>query len=134
MITLWACPTFIILVFRFSSLNYLESLLDLVEHTGILNPLGSTTLVIIFVIFFPSSILVNSLLTSPGYCDQDPLIPVFLIHNFRNCVTGIFSIVTGDDFIRDSRLLDSAISFIFSSKEDKSHERIFNDKTKCFSK
>ena len=106
MITWWDCPTFVILVFRVSCFNSLDSLMDLVQHTAIPHPPGRTTLVIIFILFFPLSILVNSLITSPGSCDQDALIPVFPIHDFSECVTGIFSLVTGDDVIGDSSLLD----------------------------
>ena len=96
-ITWWAWPNFIILVFRVSNFNSLESLLGIVQNTEIYRPPGRTTLVIIFIFFFPLSILVNSLLTSPGSCDQDPLIPIFPIQDFRKYVTGIFSLVIGDD-------------------------------------
>ena len=106
MITWWDWPTFIIFVFRVSRLSSLESLMDLVQHTAIPHPPGRNTLVIIFILFFPLSILVNSLLTSPGSCDQDPLIPVFPIHDFSECVTGIFSLVAGDYVIPDSSPLD----------------------------
>ena len=106
MITRWDWPTFFILVFHVSSFNSIESLLDLVQHTATPHPPGRTTLNIIFVLLLSLSILANSLLTSPGYCDQDPLIPVFPIHDFSECVNVIFSLVTGDDIIRESNLLD----------------------------
>ena len=67
---------------------------------------GRTTLVIIFILFLPLSVLVKSLLTSPGSCDQYPLIPIFPIHKFSECVTGIISLVMGDGVIRDSIPLD----------------------------
>ena len=60
----------------------------------------------LFILFLILSILENPLLTSPGSCDQYLLIPVYPIHNFREFVTGIFSLVTGDAVIRDSILLD----------------------------
>ena len=106
MITWWAWNTFIIIVFHVSRFSSLESLLDLVYHTAIHNPPGINTFVNIFIIFVTLLTLVNSLLTNTGYCYQDQLIPVYPIHNFREFVTGIFSLVTGDAVIRDSSLLD----------------------------
>ena len=47
-------------------------------------------------------ILVICLITNPGSCDQDPVIHVLSIHDFSNCVTEIFSLVTFHDIIRDS--------------------------------
>ena len=82
MITWWAWTTFIIIVFHVSRFNSIESLLNAVHHTAITHPPDRTTLVIIFVLFFPLSTLVNSLLTCPGSCGQEPLIPVFLICDF----------------------------------------------------
>ena len=82
MITWWDWPTYIILVFHVSRFNYLESLLDLVQHTATLHPPGRATLVIIFIHLFPFSILVISSLTSPVYHDQYPIILVFAIHDF----------------------------------------------------
>ena len=64
----------------------------------------------LFILFLILSILENPLLTSPGSCDQYLLIPVYPIHNFSKCVTGIFSIVTGDDVIRDSCIIDTCWS------------------------
>ena len=110
MIHWWDWPTFIIIFFYVSCFSSLESLLNLVQNTATPHPPGRTTLVIISILFFSLSILVKSLLNSTGYCDQDPLIPVFDIHNFSECITGILSLVTGDDIIRGSILLD-----IFSS-------------------
>ena len=80
--------------------------MDLVQITTIPHPPCRTTLLIIFYPLFLLSILVNPLLTSPGSCTQYLLIPVYPIHNFREFVTGIFSLVTGDAVIRDSSLLD----------------------------
>ena len=85
---------------------YLESLPDLVQHTAIPHPPGRTTLVIIFIHFFPFSILLISSLTNPVSCDQDPIILVFPIHDFSKCVTGIFSLVMDEDIIYDSSILD----------------------------
>ena len=65
-----------------------------------------------FILLFPLSILVNILLTSPGSFAQDLLILVFPIHDFSECVTGIFSLVTGDDIMRDSCILDILLSSI----------------------
>ena len=59
-----------------------------------------------FILFFLLSILVNPLLVSPGYFPQDLLIPVYPIHHFRECVTGILILFTGDDVIRDSCIFD----------------------------
>ena len=110
-ITWWDWPTFIILVFRVYCLSSLQSLMDLLHPTLIHHTPFRTTLVIIFILLFPLSVLVNSLLTSPGSFDQDPLIPIFLIHDFSDCVTGIISLVMGDDVIRDSIILDSGSRF-----------------------
>ena len=117
MITLWAWTTFLILVFCFSCFNYLETLLDLVEYKSISHPPGRTILVITFILFFPLSILVNSSFTSPCYCDQDTLIPIFNIHDFSVCVTGIFSLVTGDDVICDPCILGILTSNIHNLPE-----------------
>ena len=92
----WACPTYIILVFSVYYFNSLESLMDLVQHTAIPNPLGRTTLVVNFIQLFPFLVLVISSLTSSGSRDQDPNIILFPIHNFSECVIGIFILVTGD--------------------------------------
>ena len=62
---------------------------------------------ILFSIIF--SILVISLLINPVSCDQDPILTVISIHDFHECVTGIFSIVTVDDIIRDSGILDMVV-------------------------
>ena len=56
MITWWACPTSIVLVFHVSRLGYLESLLYIVQHTEIPHPPGRTTFVIIF---YPPISLIN---------------------------------------------------------------------------
>ena len=77
------------------------------QHTATHHSPGRNTLVMIFILFFTLSILVKSLLNSLEYCDQDPLIPVFPIHNSSKCVTGIFSIVASDEIIRESSLLDN---------------------------
>ena len=106
MITWLDWPSFIILVFRVSCFCFLMSLLNLFQHTAIPHKPGRNTLVVIFILFFPLSILLNSLLTSPGYCDQYPLIHVFPIHDFSEYVTGIFGLFTGDYVIRDSSLLE----------------------------
>ena len=106
MITWWAWTISIILVFHVSNFGSLESLLDLFHHTANPLPQVRTTLVIIFILFFNFSILVKLSLNSHGYCDQDPLIPVFPIHKFSECMTGILSLVMGDDIIHDSSLLD----------------------------
>ena len=106
MITWWDCTTFIIIVIHVSCFNSLESMLDLVQHTAIHHPPDRTTLVIICILFFPLSILLSSLITSPGSCDKDLLIPIFPIHNFSEYVTGILILVTGDDNICDSSIID----------------------------
>ena len=60
----------------------------------------------LFILFYFLSILVNPWLISPVSWDQDLLIPVCPIHNYIKCMTGIFSIFTGNDAIHDSCLLD----------------------------
>ena len=106
MITLWDWTTYIILVFHIYNSNYNDSVLDIVYPTSILHPPGRTKLVIIFIQVFHLSTLVISSLTSPGYCDNDPTILVFTIHNFRRFAIWIFSIFMGDYVIHDSGILD----------------------------
>ena len=65
-----------------------------IHHSGLHQSLNFYPLLLL-------SILVNPWLTSPGSWYQDLLIPVCPIHNYSKCVTEIFSLVTGDDFIRD---------------------------------
>ena len=84
----------------------LEPLLALVQNTSIPHPIGRTTLIIICIHFIPFSILVISSLTNPGSREQDKIILMFLIQDFCECVTGIFSLVTSDDIIYDSGVLD----------------------------
>ena len=55
---------------------------------------------------FLLSVLVNPWLTSPGSWAQELLITVYLIHDYIECVTGIFSLFTGDEIIRDSCILE----------------------------
>ena len=95
----------------------LESQLDLVQLTAISHPPCRTTLLIIFYPLLLLSILVNPLLTSPGSCTQDLLIPVYPIHDFSKCVTGIFSLDAGNDVIHDSCLLDILLSSIHELPE-----------------
>ena len=109
MITWWDWTTYIILVFHISHFNYIESLLDLVYPTAIIHLPGRTKLICIRI--FPLSTLVISSLTSPVSCDNDPTILVFPIHNFRKCVTGIFSLVMGYYVIHDSGILDIDVNF-----------------------
>ena len=116
MISWWDWPIQIILVLPVSCLNYFESLLDLVQHTAIPHPLDRTTLAIIFIHFFPFSILVISSFTSPVYRDQDSIILVFPIHDFSKCMTGIFSIFTGDYVIHDSGILVTYFPSVLLSK------------------
>ena len=99
-------PIHIILVFCVSCFNSIESLLDIVQHTAIPHMTGRTTLVIIFIRFFPFSILVILSLTSPGSCDQDPIILVFSIHYFSKCLALIFILVMVYYIIRDSGIID----------------------------
>ena len=66
----------------------------------------------LFIPFFLLLILVNPLLISPVSCTQDLLIPIYPIHDFSDCVTGIFSLLTSDDVIRDSCLIDILPSII----------------------
>ena len=87
----------------------LESLIALVHHTATLHPLGRTPLVILRPHFIIFSILVTSLLTNPRSFDQYPIVLIFSIHNFQGCVIGIFSLVTTDDTICDSGILDNSL-------------------------
>ena len=59
--------------------------------------------------------MINSLLASPGSCDQDQLVLIFYIHEFSKCVTGILSLVMGDDVTHDSSIIDTCgcICFLF---------------------
>ena len=82
MITWWECLTYIILVSHVSCFNSIKSLMDIVRHTAIPHLPGSTTLVNIFIQFFPFSILVISSIISPVYPDQDQIIVVFIIQDF----------------------------------------------------
>ena len=95
----------------------LESLLDIFHHTSIHHPVGRPKLVIIRPNFIIFSILVISLLTNPVSCDQYPIMLVFSIHNFCECVTGIFSLVTVEDITRDSGILDIITSSIHELPE-----------------
>ena len=78
----------------------------LVQHTEIPHPLGITTLVTIYLCPIILSILFISLLTNPGYGDQDPIVLVFSIQAFRKCMTGMFIIFMADDIIRDYIILE----------------------------
>ena len=80
MITWWYWPTYLFLSFIYIVSVSLESMLDIVHHTEILYQPGSTTLVIIFIHYFPFSIFVISSITNPGSCHQDPIIIVFPVH------------------------------------------------------
>ena len=107
MVTWWAWPAFFILVLHVSCFIFLLSHICIlyrsqqspIHHAGLHYLLYFYPLLIL-------SILVNTLLTSPGSFTQDSQIPVCPIHNFSKWVTGIFSLVTGDDVIRDSYLID----------------------------
>ena len=46
------------------------------------------------------------LLTNPGASDQYPIVHMFYVHDFRECMTGIFSLVTADGIIKDSGIID----------------------------
>ena len=71
-----------------------------------------------FILVLLLSILVNPLLTSPGYCSHDLLIIVHPIHDFSECMTGIFSTFTGDDVICDSCLLDTSLCTVPYNQAD----------------
>ena len=98
-------PPILFLYFMYILSITLESLMGLVHHTAIPHQIGRTALVIIHLHFILFSILVISSLTNPGPRDQDPIILIFSIHEFRECVTGIFSLVMDYDIIRDSGVL-----------------------------
>ena len=84
----------------------LDLLLTFVQHTENPLPLGRATLFIILLHIIIFSILVIVLLTNPGSCDQDPIISVLLIHDLIECVTGISSLVTFHDIIREYGNID----------------------------
>ena len=113
MVTWWVCPTSFTIVFHVSRFIFIlihswilsRSQKSPIRHAGIHYLLS-------FYPLFLLSILVNPLLTSPVYCTQDLLIPIYPIHDFRECVTVIFSLVTSDDVIRDSCLIDTLPSII----------------------
>ena len=105
--TWWARPTSFTLAFCVSCFIFFLS------HSWILSishqsPLHHAVLhyLLYFYPLFLLSVLVNPWLTIPGSLSQDLLIPVFPIHNYSKSVTVIFSIVTGNDVIRESYLLD----------------------------
>ena len=108
MVTWWYCPTTFNLFFHVSRLIFLLSRIWRlsssqqypIHHAGLHYLLS-------FYPLFLLSILVNPLLTSPVYFTQNLLIAFFPVHDFSKCVTGILSLVTGDDLICDSCLLDN---------------------------
>ena len=106
MITWWDWPTYIIIVFHVSPFNHSFVTSGSCPAHNNPHPLERTTLVITRIHFILFSILVISSLTNPGYRDQDPIILIFLIHDFCECVTGILSLVTTDYIIHDSSILD----------------------------
>ena len=108
----WIGPPILLLSFMSLLSITIESLLSLVQHTSISHTLGRTTLVIIRLHFILFSILVISSLTNPGSRDQYPIVLMFYIHDFRECVTKIFSLVTSDDIISDSGIIDRYICWI----------------------
>ena len=60
-----------------------------------------------YLTYSPSSYdVVHLLLTIPGSCDYDPVIPVLLSQGVIECVTGMISRVTIRDSIQDSIILD----------------------------
>ena len=84
----------------------LDSLMTLVRIRSTLLTLGRTALFIILIHIIILSILVVCLPTNPGYFYQYLIITILSIHNLSECVTGIFRLVTFDDIIRDSGILD----------------------------
>ena len=122
MITWWDCPTYSLFYFMSILSVSLESLLDPVQHISTPHQPDRTKLLIIFIRFFPLSILVISSFTNPGSSDQGPTSLVFTIHNFSECVNGIFIFVTGDDIIHEYSILDT----IYQLKIKNVHEFIKN--------
>ena len=57
-----------------------------------------------------SYFLIHVLLAITKSCDQDPVIPIFLLCVINNCVTGIFSQFIIHDSIQDSVILDTDVS------------------------
>ena len=81
----------------------------IIHISSVILPLGRTTL---FFIRIQIIILFIFLLTNSGSCDKDPICPVLSIHDFSDCVTGIFSIVTLHDFIRHFDIFDNSTNQI----------------------
>ena len=81
-------------------------MLALFQHTATLLPLYRPELFLTLINIIIFSILVIVLLTNPGSCDQDPIIPVLLIHDLIECVTGISIPVTFHDIIREYGNID----------------------------
>ena len=107
MVTWWDWNTSFNLVFHVYCFIFLLShswILSISQQSPI-NHAGLHYLLYFYPLLF-SSIFMNPWLTSPGSLYQDLLIPLCTIHNYSEWVTGIFSLVTGDDFIRDSCLLE----------------------------
>ena len=108
MVTWWDFPTYFTIVFHVSRFIFLLS------HSWILSssqqsPIQHAGLyyLISFYPIFLLSILLNTLLISSRSCTQELIIPVYPIHDFIKCVTGIFSLVMGDDVIRDFCLFNT---------------------------
>ena len=83
--------------------------MTLVQHTSINLPLGRTSLFIILMPIIILSILVICLLTNTESCNQYPVISVSSIHNFRDFLTVIFSLVMFHDIISDSGNIDNML-------------------------
>ena len=81
------------------------------QNTATPHLLDTTTLVIIRIHFIFLSLLVIPLIANPGSCDQDPIVLVLYIHDFRECVTRIFSLVMVDDTILDSGILGILVCY-----------------------
>ena len=90
----------------------------IVHQKAIPPPLGSTTLVIIHFNFILLSILAILLLTNIGSRDQDPIVLMFSIHDFRKCVTGIFSLVAALVFLKSIKSENQFILFLSYSCKD----------------
>ena len=93
-----------------------------------------TTLFIILLHIIIFLVLVICLLTNPGYCDQDPIIPVVLIHGISDCVTRISSPVMIHYSIKYSIIIGicSIVYFLSSVKNLRCADTVWGLVAQCY--
>ena len=77
---------------------------------------------------------VHILITIPGYCDQDPIIPVVLIHGISDCVTRISSPVMIHYSIKYSIIIGicSIVYFLSSVKNLRCADTVWGLVAHCY--